>query len=183
MNSKSGVIDTDYEGKGFLVVEAGEEAGTATITVKSTTNGNIEASIKVKVEEVGFDVTKATFKNIAAVDYAQTLNYEDFLQYTEGANDPIISGITLSKSVAQPVRLDSTEVTLYVDKNANGVYSTEEGDFVVGSVALTGTKDYAADYDVVTGVEAVRGNEGLIIFKVLDTEGKVIATKSVDAEF
>ena len=195
MFQKAGVLaattdDTIVKGDGFFVLEAGDETGTATITVTSVENGNIAATFKVTVEEVGHDVTGVTFKNVPEVDYAQTLNYEDFLTYKKTANDPIISGIKLSKSVAQPVRLDLATADLYVDKNANGVYSTEEGDFVVGSIAITTTGDNmpaatAADEDladVVEGFAVATGDEGTLLFKVLDTEGKVVATKAVTVE-
>ena len=98
------------------------KAGTATITVKNVDNGNIVATYKVTVEEVGYEVTGAPFKNVPAVTYAQTLNYEDFLTDSESENDPIISGIKLSKSVAQPVRLACWDAKLYVDKNADGIF-------------------------------------------------------------
>ena len=48
---------------------------------------------------------------------------------------------------------------------------------------MTGTKDYNGAYTIAdvddSGVDIEKGKEGTIIFKVLDTEGKVVATKSV----
>ncbi|KAA9015519.1 S-layer homology domain-containing protein [Niallia endozanthoxylica] len=183
--SKAGVLakttDADIaKGEGFFVLEAGTETGTATITVKSVANGNISATFKVTVEKVGYEVTGATFKNVGAPSYAQTLNYEDFLTYTESANDPTISGIKLSKSVAQPVRLDNAG-NLYVDKNADGVFNNE--DFYVGSLELTTTGTIAdTNVDAINGVDVTTGDDGTVLFKVLDTEGKVVATKALTVE-
>jgi archaellum component FlaG (FlaF/FlaG flagellin family) len=47
--SKSGVINDVYSADGYIVVEAGDKAGTATITVRDDTNRNIVATFKVTV--------------------------------------------------------------------------------------------------------------------------------------
>ena len=180
--SKAGVINAVYAGDGYLVVEAGTEAGTATITVRNNNNRNIVATFRVTVEKVGYDVTGVTFKNAPTPTYAQTLNYEDFLSYTKSANDPIISGIKLSKSVAQPVRLDLGNGDLYVDKNADGDFNND--DFKVGSVELTTTGEIAdTTFDALNGVDVATGDDGTVLFKVLDSEGKVVATKAVSVDF
>ncbi len=105
-----------YKDNGFLVVQAGTKAGTATITVTNASDGKIVKTFQVTVEKVGYNVTAATLKNVAAPTYATTLKYKDFLTYTESANDPIITGLTLSKSSAQPVRLELSSDTLYIEK-------------------------------------------------------------------
>jgi len=188
--SKAGVLATVpyYAGKGYMVVEAGNKAGKATIIVRNRDNGTIIATLEITVEKVGYEVVGAELKNVEAATYARTLNYEDFLSYIESANDPIISGINLTKSVTQPVRLDiknntGTVGALYVDKNANGSFAATEGDFVVGRVMMTTIGEIAdQDFDAIVGVDVTTGDEGTILLKVLDTEGKVIAIKAVTVE-
>lgn len=177
---------------GFIVLEAGTETGTATITVKNANNNNIVATFKVTVESVGYNVTGATLKDVPSPTYATTLNYEDFLSYTAADKDPVISGIKLTKASAQPVRLDidgdtgSTVGTLYIDKNADGVFAAADGDKIVGSVTMStiGSIADASNYtDVVDGIEVAPGDDGTVLFKVLDNNGAVVATKAVKVDF
>lgn len=187
--SKDGVLPKEsiVQGEGFIILEAGTKAGTATITVTNLENRNIQTTFKVTVEEVGYDVTGATFKNVTAPTYAQLLNYEDFLSYTKSANDPVISGLKLSKSVAQPIRLDveDADAPLYIDKDGNGALDGD--DVVVGYLELstTGTVGGAtdADYSAIGGVTVATGDDGTVIFKVLDSDEKVVATKAVSVDF
>ena len=37
--------------------------------------------------------------------------------------------------------------------------------------------------DPITGVDVATGDDGTVLFKVLDSEGKVVASKAVTAEF
>ncbi|KAA9015514.1 S-layer homology domain-containing protein [Niallia endozanthoxylica] len=177
-----------YAGKGYIVVEAGNKAGRATIIVRNKDNGNILATLDMIVEKVGYEVVEAELKNVETAIYAQTLNYEDFLSYIESANDPVISGIKLTKSVTQPVRLDiknntGTVGALYVDKNADGSFVATDGDFEVGRVVMTIIGEIADhDFDAIVGVDVAAGDHGTILFKVLDTEDRVIANKAVTVE-
>ncbi|OCA88877.1 S-layer homology domain-containing protein [Pseudobacillus wudalianchiensis] len=188
--SKSGVLASPATYKatsGFIVVEAGSTAGTATITVTNNANANITQTFQVTVEDVGYNVTAATLKNVPDVTYATTLKYKDFLTYTESANDPIISGLTLSKSTAQPVRLQLSSDILYIDKNGNGTYQPGAGnDIPVGKV------DFTESGSVITGdagnlsnvgVTTAPGDDATVLFKVLNNSNEVVATKAVKVNF
>lgn len=197
--SKDGVLDASnpvYTQDGYILVKAGTEAGTATLTVKNANNGNIVANYKVTVVKVGYNVTAATLKNVAAPTYAQTLTYKNFLSYQAAENDPTISNITLSTSTAQPVRLDldggetntalvaSNIGDLYIDKDADGIFNND--DIIVGSVTITtaGTiADSGAYTDVVDGIDVAPGDDGTVLFKVLDANSNVVATKAVKVDF
>lgn len=191
--SKDGVLDTTnavYEQDGYILVKAGTEAGTATITVKNANNGNIVTTFKVTVEKVGYNVTSATLKNVTAPTYTQTLTYKNFLSYKAAEKDPTIEGITLSTSTAQPVRLDidgdtgSSIGALYIDKDADGEFNNN--DIIVGSVVITTTgtiADSGSYSDVVDGIEVTTGDDGSVLFKVLNTANHVVATKAVTVDF
>jgi len=182
---------------GYILVKAGTDKGTATITVADATNPTVTKSIKVTVTNVGITVTGVSLKNVAAPTYATTLEVKDFLSYTNSANDLIINGLTLSKSVAQAIRLDSADgSTLYVDKDGDGLNSA--GDIVVGSLIISTTGSIASNAgnadvtDTVTGLAVATGDDGNVIFKVLNTgsdkavgggDDQVIATKAVKVDF
>ena len=183
--SAPGVVAATHSADGFLVVEAGTKAGTATITVTNKADSKVVKTFKVTVEDVGYNVTAASLKNVEVPTYAKTLTYKDFLTYKEADKDPVISGLTLTKTVAQPIRLDlhTPAGNLYIDNNANGVF--DNGDVTVGSVAMTttGTIAGAPATDVVTGVAVASGDEGTVLFKVVDKAGNVVATKGVKVDF
>lgn len=199
--SRDGVLAATpfFKDNGFLVIEAGSKTGTATITVTNAADSKIVKTFKVTVTDVGYNVTGATLKNVANPTYSQTLNYEDFLSYTEAANDPVISGLTLTKNVAQPIRLDedgsetntagdtSAIGSLYIDKDADGIFNND--DSLVGSVTITTTGTIAANVgnepiaDVTAGVAVASGDDGTVLFKVLDSKGNVVATKAVTVDF
>lgn len=173
---------------GFLVVEAGTKAGTATITVTNATDSKIVKTFSIKVEKVGYNVNGATLKNVSAPTYNQTLNYEDFLTYKSADNDPLISGLTLSKDASQPIRLALTAQAgavgdLYIDKNADGIYDAT--DVKVGSVVMTtsGTIAAAPVADAIAGIAVATGDDGTVLFKVVDNNGNVVATKAVTVNF
>ncbi|MCP3761432.1 S-layer homology domain-containing protein [Domibacillus sp. A3M-37] len=192
-NVIAGVTSED----GYLAVEAGTKTGTATITVTNANNSKIVKTFKVTVTSVGYNVTGAALKNVEAPTYAQTLNYEDFLTFTKADKDPVISGLSLTKTVAQPVRLDldggesntatdtSVQGSLYIDKNADGEFNLD--DSLVGRVTITttGSIDAAvgATLNPVDGVDVASGDDGTVLFKVLDSEENVVATKAVSVDF
>ena len=105
------------------------------------------------------------------------------MAYTKSANDPIIQGLTLSQSVAQSVRLDTTNNKLYIDKDGNGTLSS--GDVEVGSIALTTTGTFTNPVVAVNTLDVVAGDDGTVLLKVLNTgkdkvvssDDEVIATK------
>ncbi|MFC5540390.1 S-layer homology domain-containing protein [Ureibacillus suwonensis] len=173
---------------GFIVLKAGTETGTATITVKNNANNNIVATFKVTVESVGYNVTGATLKDVPSPTYATTLNYEDFLSYTAADKDPVISGIKLTKASAHPVRLALTDGAgtvgdLYIDKNADGVYDATDVKVGYVTISTLGTFADEGPYDVVNGVSVASGDDGTVLFKVLDNNSAVVATKSVKVDF
>ena len=181
-----------FSADGFIVVEAGTNAGTATITVTNNTDGKVFKTFQIKVTDVGVNVTGVEFKNIVAPTYATTLNYEDFLSYTETGTgfDPAIKGLTLSKAVTQPVRLALTAGTsitgkandLYIDKNGNGKYDL--GEIKVGSIAF-GKAGTIGEFttDAVNGFAVSSNDDGTVIFKVLNSEDEVVASKALSINF
>lgn len=192
--SAAGVLDATnpvYEADGAILVQAGNTVGTATITVTNDADNKVVATYKVTVEEKGLNVTGATLKTPAAPTYATTLTYKNFLTYAAADKDPVITGLTLTKSSAQPVRLDidgdtgSAIGTLYIDKNADGEFVAADGDVIVGTVEITttGSIDATGPFAVTTGVAVASGDEGSVLFKVVDNQGKVVATKAVKVDF
>jgi uncharacterized protein YjdB len=186
--SRSGVLDTTnpiVQANGYVLIKAGSATGTATITITNKTNGTIVKSITVSVEQVGYNVTGTTFKAIEAPTYVKTLTYKDALTFTESANDPIISGITLTKATSHPIRLDvsATIGRIYIDKDANGLFSL--GDIPVGTLEMTttGTIDKAPIVSVLAGVETTAGDDGSILYKVVDNNSNVVAVKEVVVNF
>lgn len=195
--SNVGVLDATnpfYEEDGYVLVKAGDKTGTATITVTDILVPSITKSIKITVTSVGYNVKAATFKSVSAPTYDQTLTYKNFLTNTQGAADPKISGITLTKATSQPIRMalaagdtntagDATIVgSLYIDKDADGVFNND--DVLVGYVkfAIAGTINDGVQ-PVTTGIETSTDDEGTVLFKVYDTQDKVIATKSVSVDY
>ncbi len=186
-----GVLEQD----GYILVKAGTDAGTATITVTDRNNANVTKTFKVTVTNVGYTVTGVNFKNVAAPTYATTLDVKDFLSYTNSANDLIITGLTLSKPVSQAIRLDTDGSTLYIDKDGSGTNTA--GDTVVGTLVISTTGTFTNNgvnaniTDTETGLGVVTGDDGTVIFKVLNTgsdkvvsgDDQVVATKAVKVDF
>lgn len=191
--SSAGVLATTptVDANGFIVVEAGTTTGTATITVTNATNNKVVATYKVTVEEKGYNVTGATLKTPSAPTFASTLTYKDFLTYTAADQDPVVNGLTLTKDSAQPVRLDitSTVGNLYIDKNADGKYVANDGDIIVGTAVITTTGTIASNAsntpiaDITAGVAVASGDNGTVLFKVIDNNNKVVATQAVKVDF
>ncbi|UYO63630.1 hypothetical protein LNN31_04145 [Acetobacterium wieringae] len=193
--SRAGVIDTTtapllgMAQDGWVLVKAGTATGTATITITNTATPTITKSVTVTVESVGHNVSGATFKAIAQPTYDVTLTYKDALNYVESGNDPVISGITLTKEASQPIRLIiGTPGTgaigdIYIDKNADGLFNNT--DIKVGELQMTttGTIANAPAADVVAGILTTASDEGTILYKVVDNNGNVVATSSVVIDY
>ncbi len=195
--SNVNVLDTTFgtngvlAQNGYILVKAGTDAGTATITVTDASNANVTKTFKVTTTNVGYTVTGVNFKNVAAPTYATTLDVKDFLSYTNSANDLIITGLTLSKPVSQAIRLDSGDgTTLYIDKDGNG--TNNPGDIEVGSIVISTTGTFAnIATDAASGLSVLTGDDGTVIFKVLNTgsdkvvsaDDQVVATKAVKVDF
>ena len=190
-SSDTDVLDTTFgtDGvavkDGYLLVKAGKENGSATITISDRNNPSITKTFKVTVTNKGFTVSGVTFKDVL-VTYAQKLDFEDFLSYSKSANDYIINGLTLTQSVSQAVRLNGD--VLYIDKDGSGTQTT--GDVVVGSIVLTTTGTFTNSVSS-NALDVVAGDDGTVFFKVLNTgkdkvisaDDEVIATKSVKVNF
>ena len=184
LSNENGFTDFVKAADGYVVLQAGTEAGTATVTVTNKANNKVVASYKVTVVSVGYNVTGATLKNVPAPTFATTLTYKDFLTYSAGGNDPLVTGITLSKASAQPVRLNITNDELYIDKNANGTF--DAGEVVVGTVAISTVGKIADSANYTTtekGIKVTTGDEGTVLFKVIDNNNNVVANKQVKVDF
>ncbi|KMY51916.1 S-layer homology domain-containing protein [Peribacillus loiseleuriae] len=201
--SKANVLDTTFGTNGvsatddYLVVKAGSAAGTVTITVTDKNNASAKQTIGLTVTDKGATVTGVTFKNVPAVTYATLLNYEDFLSLTKSSKDPIISGLTLSKSFSQAVRLTTgvpagttTNLTtvdaLYVDLNGDGQYTSGEpvigfaGMATTGDIVATGSTGSVTARD---GYEVRTGSDGNVIFRVYNDSDEIVASKVVKVDF
>lgn len=130
----------------FVVAQG--KSGTVTLTfINNTTNK--QASITYTVKAEGENIKSAALKTIAVPTFGKTIDYKDVLTNTQSENDPIIKGLTLTSSTAQPVRLNLGGVNvgtgamgdLYIDKNADGKFNA--GDVKVGSLALTLVGNFA----------------------------------------
>lgn len=192
--SRAGVIEEAVAQDGFIAVEAGTKTGTATLVVVNAANNNIKATFKVTVTDVGYNVTGADLKTVADPNFAQTFTYENVLTLKDSDNDPVVSGIKLTKSVAQPIRIDidagandthaDADVgALYIDRDANGFF--DNNDILVGELQVTTTGSIAAvgPFDVVNGVAVATGDEGTVLFKVVDKTGSVVATRAINVDF
>lgn len=206
--SDSDVLDSGfgnvvgYEGvhqeDDYLIVKAGSNDGTVTITITDKNNSNVKQTIKLTVTDKGVAVTNVAFKNVPTVNYATTLDYEDFLSYTKSTNDPRISGLTLSRTYTQAVRLDTTAAIaapnlsnvdgLYIDLNGNGTY--DNGEPVVGYVGMATTGDVYVGGAVntvavaaTTGYAVESGSDGNVLFRVYNDKEEIVATKVVKVDF
>ena len=182
----------------YLIVKGGSEEGTVTITIADQNNPTVRQTITLKVTDKGVTVDKVSFKNVQTVDYATTLDFEDFLTYTKGNGDTRINGLTLTRSYSQAVRLAEnaaheanklTDVdTLYVDINGNSQY--DAGDIVIGYTQMTTTGDVYVggniNSDVVpasVGFPVQSGSDGNVIFRVYNDKEEIVATKAVKVDF
>ncbi|MEK4253440.1 S-layer homology domain-containing protein [Ureibacillus sp. FSL K6-2830] len=201
--SDSDVLDETFGTKGvvanddYLIVKAGSNDGTVTITITDKNNSNVKQSIKLTVTDKGVAVTNVAFKNVPTINYATTLDYEDFLSYTKsGDRDPRINGLTLSRNYSQAVRLTSDIVgettltnvdSLYIDLDGDGAFTV--GEPVVGYVGMATTGDVYVNGDVnKTAVKATdgyaveAGSDGYVIFRVYNDKGEIVATKAVKVD-
>lgn len=197
LDSKFGT-DGVYAKDDYLIVKAGSNDGTVTITITDKNNSNVKQTIKLTVTDKGVAVTNVAFKNVPTINYATTLDYEDFLYYTKsGDRDPRIDGLTLSRTYSQAVRLTSDIVgttdldnvdSLYIDLNGDGKF--DEGEPVVGYVGMATTGDVYVGGDVNTdavkatvGYAVEAGSDGYVIFRVYNDKGEIVATKAVKVDF
>lgn len=164
------------------------KTGNVTLTfINNETNKQASVTYTVKAE--GDNIKAATLKTIPAPTFGKTIDYKDVLTHTQSQNDPIISGITLTSTTAQPVRLNlgatgGTVADLYIDKNADGKFDAADGDVVVGKLELSLVGSFAkTSTNAVTGIKVETGDKGTIIYKVLDRNGNVQASTDVKVDF
>jgi hypothetical protein len=183
VESKDGVITVnDVDGNGKILVE-GLKEGTATVKVTDDETGKTYTK-KFTVVDQGYTIKSVSFKSISESDYPKTYNYKTALTVTTTGNDPIIKGITLNKAASQAIRMDLADGQLYIDKDADGVYSdgdTDLGWFQIVTVGTIAGEDAPAVDDIDAGIKTQAGDDGTIIFKVMNPdEDKVIDSTSVD---
>lgn len=202
-NSDTDVLDWVNATEDYIIAKAGSNDGTATITLTDSNNPNIIQTIRLTVTDKGVTVTNVSFKNIPTVNYATTLDFEDFLSYTnsDSNSDPRINGLTLTKSATQAVRLAEGDQggtglpdvdTLYIDLNGNSTYDTT--DLIVGYVNMSVTGDVydngtlvptgvAGVVDAKTGYYVTAGSDGQVIFRVYNSKEEIVASKAVKVDF
>lgn len=180
--SRADVIDS-VEVIGDKVVVKGNKTGTATVKVIDPVTG-LAYTKKITVVDEGNEISTVSFKSIADPTYSVTLKYSTALTKTDSGDlDPKVSGITMKKAVSQSIRLDLDNGMLYIDKNADGEY-TDGTDTEIGTFTITAVGDFENDVDsLADGIKVVSGDDGTVIFKVLDTDGDVVASKSVEVDF
>lgn len=188
--SRADVLDPDFgtngvEIVGDKIVVKGNKTGTATIKVTDPDTG-LTYTKKITVVDEGNSIKSVSFKSIAAPTYSTTLKYSTALTKTDSGDlDPKVSGITMEKSVSQSIRIQLSDGTLYIDKNADGTY-TDGTDTEIGTFTITAVGDFAAgsgSVDLTDGIKVESGDDGTVIFKVLDTDGDVVAATSVKVDF
>lgn len=187
--SRSGVIDlitlpeTAMAQDGYVLVKAGSFTGNATITVTNTKKNLIAASIPITVEKIGLTVTGAILKETETPLESRVFTYRDGLEYIEGGRDPLVSGLTLTKATAFPVRLDISNSigNLYIDKNADGLF-TNNYDYIVGKLKMEAIGNIQAgigSVNIADGLLVQAGDAGSILYKVINNFGGVVAIKEV----
>lgn len=201
--SKANVLDTNFGNStprgvdatgSSLVAKAGSAAGTVTITITDRNNTSVTQNIRLTVTDNGANVTGVTFKNVEAVTYSTLLNYEDFLSHTKSdAGDPRITGLTLSKSFSQAIRLTTGNQgattlpnvdALYVDLDGNSLFTA--GEPIVGFVGMATTGDVVGATGSVTartGYTVATGSDGNVIFRLFNNKDEIVASKVVKVDF
>ncbi|WP_097027934.1 cell wall-binding repeat-containing protein [Clostridium peptidivorans] len=186
--SRADVLDKNFGTNGVQVdgdkiIIKGNKAGTATIKVTDPDTG-LTYTKKITVVDEGNSIKSVSFKSIAKPTYSTTLKYSTALNKTDSGDlDPKISGITMNKSVSQSIRLDLDNGRLYIDKNANGEYN-DGTDTEIGTFTISAVGDFDNSYtNLKDGIKVVSGDDGTVMFKVLDTDGDVVAATSVKVDF
>ncbi|MEL1133806.1 cell wall-binding repeat-containing protein [Desulfitobacterium sp. THU1] len=188
IESKSGVLDstdtaivTDADGNDRLVIKAGTETGTATVKVKD--NSGKLYTVKVTVINQGYTIKSVSLKTPATSNYGKTYDYKSVLNYTAAGtgSHPIVTGITLNKAAAQELRFDTTNAEFYIDKDSDG---TNNDSAVVGTLVITGvgTIGGVSNPGDASSFTTQTGDNGTIVFKILDNDGKIVASKSVGVD-
>lgn len=186
--SRADVLDKNFGKNGVdivgdKIVIKGNKEGTATIKVTDPDTG-LTYTKKITVVDQGNSIKSVSFKSITKPTFSTTLKYSTALNKTDSGDlDPKISGITMNKSVSQSIRLDLDNGRLYIDKNANGEYN-DGTDTEIGTFTITAVGDFDNSVtNLKDGIKVVSGDDGTVIFKVLDTDGDVVAATSVKIDF
>ncbi|HWQ88695.1 MAG TPA: cell wall-binding repeat-containing protein [Desulfitobacteriaceae bacterium] len=180
VESKVGVITVNsVDANGKILVE-GLKEGTATVKVTDDETGKIYTK-KFTVVNQGYTIKSVAFKSMSSPTFAKTFNYKSALTVTETGNDPIIKGITLNKAASQAIRMDLASGQLYIDKDADGLFSADDTDLGMFEIVTVGTFTNSV-VSLTDGIKTEFGDDGTIIFKVwnADATPKVVASTSVD---
>lgn len=169
-----------------IIVKAGTNPGTATIKVIDPVTRIIYTKTITVVDQRN-TIMSAAFKTISDASYSKTYNYKSVLTITGSGNDPIVSGLTLKQQVSQAIRIhliDDSNGTLYIDKNGDGLCNsiTSTDDTLLGSFTILALGDIA-DKNTSNGVTVAPGEDGIIIFEVLDIKGGVVCAVSIKDNF
>lgn len=169
-----------------IIVKAGTNTGTATIKVIDPVTKLLYTKTITVVDQAN-TIISASFKTISDASYSKTYNYKSVLTITGSSNDPIVSGLILKQPVSQAVRIhliDDSNGILYIDKNGDGLCNkvTSTDDTLLGSFTILALGDIA-DKNTSNGVTVAPGEDGTIIFEVLDIKGRVVSAVSIADNF
>lgn len=171
VTSNGGLID---------VTPAGTKTGSTDIALFDA-DGKAAGKVRVTVVDNAPELTKVTWVNPGTVTYSEeVINFVDVLNVIESSNDDVVQGVTLSKSVANKVRMNEATSELYLDKNDDGVYNGEDQILGTLSVKSTADSDFSvAEGSAVTGYTTAAGVEGTLVFTLTDNDDDIVATTSV----
>lgn len=178
--SSTDVVSLTDNGEGTFIIEALEE-GTATFILKDDESGKYYTT-KITVIEEGSNIQSVSFKSLSDPSYPKTYNYKSVLNYTETADDPIIKGITLYNATSLNIRMQTSDGRLYVDKDGDGLYSSDDTDLGYLEITSSGDISDSGSSDVEDGLSVTNGDSGTVFFKIKSPEDKVIKTTYVTVD-
>ncbi|MBX4258422.1 hypothetical protein KTC96_16970 [Clostridium estertheticum] len=187
--ANTAIADGATLGSGETLTIRGLKKGTASINLKDV-NGVSVGTITVTVVDNGATVTGVSFKPQTTLDYAKTVDYKTFLSTTEaaGTNDPIVSGMTLSKATTNSIRVTTATGILYIDQDGDAIHGSADKD--LGKIVLDQTSDSTG---ITIGTVQGQPNfnsttfttgtvsKGTLIFKIMNMAGdKILSSTSLD---
>ena len=163
---------------GTKLTITGNKKGTATISLKDSKGVNVGV-VTVTVADNGAKITGVTFKPQTTLNYGKTVDYETFLT-TSDSVDPVVSGVTLSKTTNNSVRITSSGL-LYLDQDGNSSYALANdkplGQIELSSIAETGTLTVSGLTSTVASAPTV--TKGTLIFKIKDVNSAGVAKTDI----
>jgi putative cell wall-binding protein len=178
--SSTDVVSLTDNGEGVFIIE-GLKEGTATLVLTDDESSRIYTA-KITVIKEGANIQSVSFKSLTKPSYPKTFNYKSVFNYTETGNDPIIKGITLYKATSFNIRLQTSDGCLYLDKDGDGLYSSDDTELGYFEISTSGDISDYAGANVEDGVRVTNGDSGTVFFKVKSPEGKVIKTTYVTVD-